>query len=148
MEDMEVYKRFAVLSDEIWNLVIEWDYFAKKTIGAQLVTAADSIGANLMEGDGRYGLADSVRFFIYARGSAKETLHWLERCSSRKLMEAGKINGLKKRLVGGMQMLNKLISYRRQTGQLLVRESAPHAYIAEAEPILVTDRSRLLQTDR
>jgi four helix bundle protein len=89
MKGMDVYRRAATLSDEIWDVVVGWDIFAKKTVGEQLVKAVDSIGANLMEGDGRYGTADPLRFFIYARGSAQESEHWIERASARRLIEAG-----------------------------------------------------------
>jgi len=44
LEELILYKRACALSDEIWNLVNEWnDFFAKDTIGKQLVRAADSM---------------------------------------------------------------------------------------------------------
>lgn len=38
------------LADEVWEIVIKWDYFAKDTIGKQLTKSADSVAANLSEG--------------------------------------------------------------------------------------------------
>ena len=52
-EKLDVYKLSEQLSDTIWDIVIEWDYFAKDTVGKQLVKSADSIGANIAEGSGR-----------------------------------------------------------------------------------------------
>ncbi len=54
VEDLEIYQMAEDLSDRIWEICIKWDYFAKDTIGKQLVRAADSISANIAEGHGRY----------------------------------------------------------------------------------------------
>jgi hypothetical protein len=45
LEDLEVYQLAESFSDEIWFIVLEWGYFAKDTLGKQLVRAADSISA-------------------------------------------------------------------------------------------------------
>ncbi|MBK8884568.1 MAG: four helix bundle protein, partial [Bacteroidales bacterium] len=54
LENLEIYTISMQLSDEIWACVAGWDYFHKKAIGSQLVTAADSVSANISEGCGRY----------------------------------------------------------------------------------------------
>ena len=77
------------------KIVMPWDRFAKDTIGKQLVRAADSIGANIAEGVGRYGLADTRRFILIARGSHYETQHWLRRAYRRKLLGADHVQLLK-----------------------------------------------------
>ncbi len=46
-EKLDVYKLSEQLADNIWEIVIEWEWFAKDTVGKQLVKAADSIGANI-----------------------------------------------------------------------------------------------------
>ena len=51
----------------------------KETIGKQLFKAADSIGANILEGTGRGSFQDNRRFVKIARGSLNETQHWLRR---------------------------------------------------------------------
>ena len=48
-ENLEVYKLSEQLANEIWNIVQKWNYFAKDTIGKQIVRSADSIGANIDE---------------------------------------------------------------------------------------------------
>lgn len=60
--------------------------FAKETIGKQLVKSADSIGANIAEGNGRFNLADNQRFVKIARGSLNETRHWLRLAYARTLL--------------------------------------------------------------
>ena len=37
LEKLEVYNIAEEFSDRIWNIVVEWDYFKKDTIGKQLV---------------------------------------------------------------------------------------------------------------
>jgi four helix bundle protein len=119
MKDMEVYKLYVSLADEIWQVVVNWGYFEKKTVGAQLAEAADSIGANLVEGDARYGSADPLRFFIYARGSAAETEYWLERAATRNLTSAEAADDFLSRLVIANKLLNRLIAYRRRAATTL-----------------------------
>jgi four helix bundle protein len=55
------------------------------TVGVQLVRAADSIGANIAEANGRAKDPDQSRLLVIARGSIYETQHWLERARSRGL---------------------------------------------------------------
>jgi four helix bundle protein len=50
LEDLEVYQLAESFSDEIWGIVGGWEYFAKDTVGKQIVRSADSIGANIAEG--------------------------------------------------------------------------------------------------
>ncbi len=52
-QKLDVYRLAEKIADEIWNIVSDWDEFAKNTVGKQAVRAADSIGANIAEGDGR-----------------------------------------------------------------------------------------------
>ena len=43
VEDLDVYQMAENLADEMWNICMGWNYFAKDTIGKQLVRAADSM---------------------------------------------------------------------------------------------------------
>lgn len=36
LEDLEVYNLSELISDNIWDIVMRWDYFAKDTIGKQI----------------------------------------------------------------------------------------------------------------
>jgi four helix bundle protein len=47
---------------------------------------ADSIGANIAEGEGRYNFQDNRRFIKIARGSLYETINWLRRAYVRNLL--------------------------------------------------------------
>ena len=85
-EKLKVYQLSEELADRVWEVVCEWDYFAKSTIGAQLVKAADSIGSNIAEGTGRGSYADNKRFAKISRGSLFETKNWLKRARKRQLL--------------------------------------------------------------
>ena len=86
LEDLEVYNLAESFSDEIWFIVLEWDYFARGTIGKQLVRSADSIGANIAEGFGRYHYKENKNFCYYSRGSLIETKGWINKAKTRGLI--------------------------------------------------------------
>ncbi|HWZ05021.1 MAG TPA: four helix bundle protein [Mucilaginibacter sp.] len=86
LEDLEVYQLAESLSDEIWFIVSEWDYFAKDTVGKQIVRSADSIGANIAEGYGRYHYKENKNFCYFSRGSIIETKGWLKKSKTRGLL--------------------------------------------------------------
>jgi len=86
IEETELFKQFVAVADELWWLCRNWDSFAQRTIGEQLVKSVDSIGANMAEGDGRFSDVETVRFFVIARGSSRETRYWLDRARARELI--------------------------------------------------------------
>lgn len=94
-ENLRVYQISEQLADEIWSIVAGWDNFAKDTVGKQIVRSADSIGANIAEGEGRGSYQDNRRFIRVARGSLQETQHWLRRAFKRKLLTEQQIENLK-----------------------------------------------------
>jgi len=47
LEELRVYQLSMSLAEEIWDIVIKWDYFTKDAMGKQLIKAADSIAARL-----------------------------------------------------------------------------------------------------
>src|SRR3990167_4652195 len=88
LNDISAYKTAFHLSNFVWNLIINWDYFTKDTVGKQFVRAIDSISANIAEGFGRYGKKDKINFYRYSYGSLKESLDWNEKAKVRKLITA------------------------------------------------------------
>lgn len=113
-EELRVYQLAEDLADKIWDIVIKWNYFARDTIGKQIVKSADSIGANIAEGTGRGSFADNKRFARIARGSLFETKHWLRRTFKRKLLTESQTQELK-RLVD--QLNPKLSAYINSIGR-------------------------------
>ena len=86
LEDLEVHTLSEQFGDEIWFMVIEWEYFAKDTLGKQLTRSADSIGANIAEGFGRYHYKENKNFCYFSRGSLIETKGWLKKAKTRNLI--------------------------------------------------------------
>ncbi|MCY7381405.1 MAG: four helix bundle protein [Microcoleus sp. CAN_BIN18] len=91
-QELRVYKLSERLADDIWKIVNSWDFFAKDTIGKQIVRSADSVGANIAEGLGRGSYQDNRRFVKIARGSLYETQHWLRRAYTRNLLTVEQVN--------------------------------------------------------
>jgi four helix bundle protein len=85
-EDRRVFQLAEKLCDDIWSIVISWEYFAKSTVGMQLVKSADSIGANIAEGAGRGTHRENKRFVRISRGSLNETKYWIRRDRRRSLI--------------------------------------------------------------
>ena len=86
LTDIEIYIITEELSNLIWGIVKQWNYFEKETLGKQLVRSADSISANIAEAYGRYHYKDRQKFGYYARGSFEETKSWLRKSYQRKLL--------------------------------------------------------------
>lgn len=84
--DLDVYNLAEELSDLIWELFNDWDIKTKRTIGYQIIKAADSISANIAEGYGRYTPADRKNFYYYSRGSFEETKCWLRKLIRRSIL--------------------------------------------------------------
>ena len=87
LEDLEIYKLSIEIGEKVWGIVEGWDYLPKKTIGLQLIRAADSIAANISEGFGRFHYKEAKQFSYYARGSMFETKTWLTKANKRRLLE-------------------------------------------------------------
>jgi four helix bundle protein len=78
LKDLEVYRLGRELSRIAWEIYEKLDWQVKKIIGDQFITSADSFGANIAEGYGRYHYLDKIKFFYNARGSLVESIHWVE----------------------------------------------------------------------
>src|ERR1035437_1337643 len=105
LNDLEIYREAMEIGEEVWSMVAHWDFFAKDTIGKQIVRASDSVAANLSEGYGRFHFKENQKFCYYSRGSAEETQTWLEKAARRDLVERetarslyDRIETLKKRI--------------------------------------------------
>lgn len=99
-----------------------------------MIRSADSVGANLVEGDGRYSDADALHFFVIARASARETRYWLTKAKKRDRIAGDLADRLIGEIEAGTQMLNGLINHRRKTKNLgLVREAFADYGVSESE---------------
>lgn len=116
LEDLEVYQLAESFGDEIWFIVREWDYFAKDTVGKQMVKAADSISANIAEGYGRFHYKENKNFCYFSRGSIIETKGWLKKSKNRKLLNDEQFNLLFEKLQAIHLKLNAYIKFIGKSG--------------------------------
>lgn len=110
LNDLTSYVSAFKFGNDVWGIVINWDYFAKDTIGKQFVNAADSISANIAEGFGRYHKKDKVKFYYYSLGSVKECSDWCNKARIRNLISEdvyNKINSVFERLPREIHQLIK-----------------------------------------
>jgi len=113
LEELNVYTDSMELADSIWNILQDWDYFHKDTIGKQLIRAADSIAANISEGFGRYHFRDKTNFLYFSRGSLFETKTWLTKAFRRKLIDNKAYSNLLERIDALGVKLNNYINSTR-----------------------------------
>ncbi len=118
-ENLQVYQLAEQLADEIWNIVIALDAFAKDTIGKQVVKAADSIGANIAEGCGHGSFQDNRLFIRIARGSLNETQHFLRRLYKRQLLSGRQVARIKPLID---ELAPRLNAYLRSIGSSAVKK--------------------------
>jgi four helix bundle protein len=114
LNNIDCYKRSLALSNYVWDIVINWDYFAKKTIGAQFVDAVDSVSANIAEGFGRYGKKDKVKFYRYSFGSMKESCDWNQKAITRKLITKEQYDHILGELLKLPKEINQLIGFTNE----------------------------------
>lgn len=93
-EDLEVYKTANEIGKQVWNLASNWDYFARDTLGKQIVRSADSIALNICEGYGRYYFKEKKLFYYYSRGSLYETFEALKKARERNLISETEFESL------------------------------------------------------
>jgi len=116
IEELRVYQLAMEMGEEVWGIVIKWNYFAKDTIGKQLVRAADSVAANLSEGFGRYHFKEAKNFGYYSRGSLYESKTWLTKAHNRKLITDEKFASFMKNIdTIGVKLNNYINSIGKKT---------------------------------
>jgi four helix bundle protein len=109
VNNLEIYRKAMEIGEAIWTMVHAWDFFAKDTVGKQIVRSADSIAANLADGYGRYHFKENQKFCYYSRGSAEETQTWLEKAARRELVDREFARTLYDRIENYKKRLNAYI---------------------------------------
>jgi four helix bundle protein len=109
LEELKVYQLAMGIGERIWVVVGKWDYFAKDTVGKQLVKSVDSIAANISEGYGRFHYKENKQFCYYSRGSLYETKTWLKKACNRGLIADNDFQSLEKDIETIAYKLNNYI---------------------------------------
>ena len=110
LEELEIYKIALGISDLAWDIYIELPKEFRFTQGSQFLEAADSIGANIAEGFGRFHYRDSLKFYYNSRGSLLELKHWNLLLLRRKLSSHGKLENMKELIEKEHLKLNSFIN--------------------------------------
>ena len=111
VESYGAYRISFALSNDVWNIIINWKYFEKDTVGKQFARAIDSISANIAEGFGRFSKKDKIRFYYYSLGSIYECLDWNEKCFKRSIISHDEYVHIKNKLDLLPKEINQLIKY-------------------------------------
>ena len=131
LEDFKAYNLAMDIGEQIWDVVVKWNYFEKDTVGKQFVKAVDSIAANLSEGLGRYHFREAKNFAYYSRGSLFETRTWLQKSLNRKLIEEGHASVIDSKINILGRMINSYISSIGEVNEPLTpyacNDSSPNA---------------------
>lgn len=114
LNDISSYKTAFHLSNLVWKIIVQWDYFEKNTVGTQFVRAVDSIAANLAEGFGRKTKKDKIKFYNYSYGSLQESLDWNEKARVRKLLAEKEYQHIFEELQKLPKDIHSLISFTEQ----------------------------------
>ena len=112
LEEKRVYRRAEALCDRVWEVVVGWEWFAKRTVGDQFARAADSIGANIAEAGGRFHPKEVQNHLYYARGSLRETKFWQRRALTRGLIDPDAAAALDQELEQLGREINECINYQ------------------------------------
>lgn len=126
VDEMETFLLLERLIDKIWSIVLPWGPLPRDTVGKQLVRSADSIGANLCEGDARYHYKDKLNYCYIARASLKETCYWLRRAEARKLLSREDSVEMREELDSVRRWINTLITQRRKWLTVIREEEEPY----------------------
>ena len=95
-KNLEVYKLSRKISKISWKVYNKLDWRDKKVMGDQFIRSVDSVGANIIEGYGRYHYLDKIKFYYNARASLLEAKHWVALLKERDKISKEVFNSFKK----------------------------------------------------
>jgi len=79
IHELEVYRLTRKLSALAWLVYQRLSFQEKKVWGDQMLSAVDSVGANIVEGYARFHYAEKSRFYCISRASLSEGVdHWID----------------------------------------------------------------------
>ena len=106
-KQLEIYKIARKLSAHAWAIYTSLPKNMQYHMGDQILRSADSVGANIAEGHGRFHFKDQIRFLYNSRGSLIEVIHWTELLFERELIDQ-KTNNYILNLLDELLLLNLL----------------------------------------
>jgi four helix bundle protein len=110
LEELEVYQIAIEISDLAWDIYQTLSKEFRFSTNQQFLDSADSIGANIAEGYGRYHYRDSLKFYYNARGSLYEADYWLGRLNKRGFVKKAMYEEIKSLIETEKLKLNNFIN--------------------------------------
>lgn len=86
LSKMVIYQNARKLSGRVWGIYKKLPHELKYSLGNQLITSTDSVGANFCEGYGRFHVKEKIQFLHISRGSLYEMEYWLQLCLDREII--------------------------------------------------------------
>ena len=87
LKELTIYKLSRELSSKAWSIYERLNYHQRKTWGDQMISAIDSVGANIAEGYARFHFLERIRFYYISRASLSEGMdHWIDLGFERKIV--------------------------------------------------------------
>ena len=109
LDDFPVWRNALQSSTKIFRLSDELPRKEDYGLTSQLRRSANSIGANIAEGFGRRHKKDKINFYIYARGSAYETIHHLTYGLNVGYFDREEVKAIVEDIEGLIYELNKMV---------------------------------------
>jgi four helix bundle protein len=131
IEELPFFKSYVALANWAWATALQWPWLTQDTVGKQLIRAVDRIGATLVEGDGRHSDREAAHLFTLARGSARETRHWILLGIDRNLIPTEEGQAKIALLEDATRQLNGIIRYRRASASRVAE--ATESYVITGE---------------
>jgi len=107
--DLEVYQKAIELTKTIYQEVSKFPKSERFVLTEQVLRSANSVGANIAEGFGRYHTKDLIRFLYNARGSLSETYHHFIMAKELKYLKEKDFNIIEEKINELAIKLNNLI---------------------------------------
>lgn len=119
LEELEVHKLALEISRLAWDTYNKLPKDQQYSQGRQFLEAADSIGANIAEGYGRFHYKDSLKFYYNSRGSLSEAKHWNTLLNQRNMMTKDAYNKMKSIIETEQLKLNNFINSIKPNSDLM-----------------------------
>lgn len=110
LQDLEVYRLAGKLSSIAWVIYQRLTFQQRKVWGDQMLTAVDSVGANIAEGYARFHFSEKSRFYYISRASLSEGVeHWIDLGLEREIVSIQEFESFSKIRLDIQVKLNNMI---------------------------------------
>lgn len=110
LQDLEVYRLARKLSSLAWVIYQRLIFHKKKVWGDQMLSAVDSVGANIAEGYARFHFSEKSRFYYISRASLSEGVeHWIDLGFEREIVTDQEFESFNKIRLDIQVKLNNMI---------------------------------------